>query len=158
MPGIEVYTISGLGAAAATPVVRLQNALKTLGQTVGDAQLTSLVVDGVIGPKTVAATNYAFAKYVEISQKSSMSPAQIRAGAAALAARVEGRVEASGGTVGAPVVVRPKQRAGAPAPVFIPPPAPNRRWIFWAVGGVGVFVILAAAATAVKKRRQAVAA
>jgi len=67
----EVFTISGapdfdFGAAAKKnlAVVKLQSALRALGQAVGDGMLAKIGVDGKLGPATVAATNRALTTHV----------------------------------------------------------------------------------------------
>jgi len=181
MPGVEVYTISGLGApkdvpgtldyhiahpasssGPASPVVRLQNALRALGTTAGDPQLTSVSIDGVVGPATVKATNYALANFVGATPgfpKANLTAIQVRQSAAVLADRIEARTKASGGTVPPPPAVTAKSRAVSHAPAFVPeaPPEPDRRWVFWVVGGVGTIVLLSAVTIALKKRRGATA-
>ncbi len=190
MPGIEVFTISGapyLGAPgaymppagspggalvpatpaapAALPAVRLQNALVALGATAGgDPVLSSVKIDGVIGPATVKAVNQALATYVGASPQfphANLDITKVRQYAGALAVLVENRVRMSGGTIPTPQVVKraPKPAlsiTSAAASMINPtniPTSTDRRWMFWAVGGVSVLVLLAAAASAVKKRR-----
>ncbi len=153
-------------APAALPAVRLQNALVALGATAGgDRALSSIAIDGVIGPATVKAVNYALATYVGASPqfpKANLDITKVRQYAGALASLVEDRVRKSGGTVPTPQVVKraPKPAlsitsaaASMIAPTSNIPESGDRRWVFWAVGGVGVLVMLAAAASAVKKRR-----
>ncbi len=163
MPGIEVYTISGLGAAGdastASPVVRLQNALKALGMTAGDPQLIGIKIDGLVGPATVKATNYALAHFVGATPgfpSANLTALQVRQSAAVLADRVEARTKSSGGTVPAPpkVTVKARSTSRAPAAPFMPAPPPeaDHRWVFWVVGGVGVLVLLSAATVALKKK------
>jgi lysozyme family protein len=57
-------------------VKRLQAALATLGKVVGSAQLKAVKADGVIGPKTVAAVNWAFTHHIGAGQ----AAAQYRTG------------------------------------------------------------------------------
>ena len=152
-------------APAALPAVRLQNALVALGATAGgDRALSSIAIDGVIGPATVKAVNHALATYVGASPqfpKANLDITKVRQYAGALASLVEDRVRKSGGTVPTPQVVKraPKPAlsiTSAAASMIAPtniPESPDRRWMFWAVGGVSVLVLLAAAASAVKKRR-----
>lgn len=54
----------------------LQNALRSLGLATRDAALSSLTVDGFIGPQTVAATNRAFTQHIGSGQ----APADVRTG------------------------------------------------------------------------------
>ena len=173
MPGIEVFTISGVdpttgefhpdtkAVVAASPVVRLQNALKALGTTAGDPQLLAVGIDGLVGPQTVKMTNYALAHFVGATPgfpSATLTALQVRQSAAVLADRIEARTKASGGTVPAPpnVTARAHRAASHAAASFIPslPPEADHRWVFWAVGGVGVLVLLSAATTALKKRKE----
>ncbi len=174
MPGIEVFTISGVdpttgefradaptsAASSASPVVRLQNALKALGTTAGDSQLMAISVDGVVGPATVKLTNYALAHFVGATPgfpSANLTAVQVKGSAAVLADRVTARVKQSGGSVPAPVIAKKRVSRGSIAPAFMPPPEPDRRWVFWVVGGVGVLVLLSAATVAIKKRKAATA-
>jgi lysozyme family protein len=144
--------------------VRLQNALVALGVTAGgDPVLTSVKIDGIIGPGTVKAVNAALAKYVGATQffpKANLDVMKVRQYAGGLAGLVEERVRKSGGTIPTPQVVARTPRASATTAAvaaLLPQPdaAPDRRWMFWAVGGVSALVLLAVAASAVKKRRAA---
>ncbi len=164
MPGIEVFTISGvLGAAApasASPVVRLQNALKALGTTAGDAQLMAIGIDGIVGPQTVKLTNYALANFVGATSGfpgANLNAVKVKGSAAVLADRISARVQQSGGNVPTPPAVvaraKPKPRLSlAPIPTTdIPTPQTDRKWVFWLIGGAGVLILLSAAAAAAKK-------
>ncbi len=170
MPGIEVFTISGapyFGASEASapavvpPAARLQNALVALGVTAGgDPALTSIKIDGAIGPATVRAVNAALAKYVgatTLFPRANLDITKVRQYAGALAVLVEERVRKSGGTIPAPQIVKRTPRAALPAAsalIVAPPDAPDRRWLFWAAGSAGVLVLLAVAANAVGKKRK----
>lgn len=157
------YAFGATAPAPVPPAVRLQNALVAQGVTAGgDTRLTSVQIDGVVGPKTVTAVNVALANYVgatPLFPKANLDLQKVRQYAGALAALVEERVKKSGGTIPAPEVVKrtPKVSATniATAALIPAPDAPHdRRWIFWAVGGVSALVLLAAAANAMKKRRE----
>jgi hypothetical protein len=157
----EVYTISGagqLGAAQRSAPMRLQNALKALGQLRGDPALTKIKVDGVIGPATVKAVNYAIAqKYVVMTDfpRPELTLQHVRQFSAGLAAAVEGAVKAGGGSF--PTIRAVAPRSGASAPV-IPAdvPAPDEgghTWVWWIVGGVSVLAVLGIVASMVRGRR-----
>ena len=62
--------------AASQPIVDLQTALVSLGKGIGDNTLSKIVIDGVIGPKTVAATNRALTVHLGAGQ----APANLRTG------------------------------------------------------------------------------
>jgi len=176
----EVYTISGafdypafgeipgnlrqldqqMQAQAASPAVRLQNALKALGVTANDALLKAIKVDGAIGPATVAGVNHALAHYVGATpafQNANLTLPRVKSNAAALAGLIEFRVQKSGGSVPAPVIERPAARTRrAFAPIVTPDVTPTPsfpRWGWYVVAGVSGLVVLAAFASAVKKKR-----
>jgi lysozyme family protein len=97
-------TASGGSASAAK---RLQAALVSLGKVVGSAKL-KVVVDGAVGPKTVAAVNWAFTNHIGAGQ----APADLRTGAltlafvkaneGALADLIETEIARRGGTTASP--------------------------------------------------------
>lgn len=176
----EVYTISGAGYDPTTgepagtrsvtvqisPAVALQNALKALGTTSGDAQLSRLQVDGVIGPASVKAVNYALATYVGSTPsfpRADLTLVRVRQNAAALAVLITQRVQKSGGAVPAPVVQKAAARRVNPAALLPSGMSPSPgfgsspRWIWWVVGGVSILLVLSVAAGAMKKRREATA-
>ena len=133
----------------------MQKALKVLGQTTGDPELSRLKVDGVVGANTTKAVNYTFTTYGG-STKTDWTVAEVRAKAPTLAMMVESVVRQRGGTV---AKAKPKHLAVMiPTSVPAPEPEPERRWIWWAVGGVSVLLVLAMTASVVKKRRQTAAA
>jgi LPXTG-motif cell wall-anchored protein len=157
----EVYTISGsaFGAAAVRSApMRLQNALKALGQLRGDPALTKIKVDGVIGPATVKGVNYAIAqRYVVMKDfpRPELTLQHVRQFSAGLAAAVEGAVKAGGGSF--PLISSAPAHAKAPVlppDVLAPDTGAGTKWVWWAVGGVSVLVVLAIAASAVRKRRR----
>lgn len=160
MPMAEVYTISG-AADTASPAVQLQNALKALGNTNGDPQLSRLTVDGVIGPATVKAINYALATYIGGSTafpRADLTVTKVRQFAGALAALVTQRVQKSGGMIPAPKVQSIVHRsAGGIAPVVHPAdltPAGTPQWVWYAVGGVSVLIVLSLAVSVFKKNKK----
>lgn len=150
-------------AVTASPVrsapLRLQNALKALGILHGDPTLSKIGVDGIIGPKTVKAVNYAIAqRYVVMRDfpRPELALQHVRQFSAGIAAAVEGAVTAGGGKF--PLIKAPVARGGgggAPLiPVDIPAAAPesSNKWVWWVVGSVGVLAILSIAAKAVRGR------
>lgn len=84
---------------------QLQMALSTLGKITGSAQLKAVKADGAIGPKTVAAVNWAFTKHLGAGQ----APAQYRTGkltidtvkaqGSVLASLIESEIRRRGGSV-----------------------------------------------------------
>ena len=134
-----------------SPAKLLQNALHALGVAVGDSKLSSLAVDGKIGPKTVTATNYAFAAYLNAPNK--MSQAYVQQHVNYLQGEVTKYVEAHGGVVNLPL---PKVKSSIiPGLPSIPLPAiplPGSsgftfpRWGWWVIGGVSGLVLLNALA------------
>lgn len=58
--------VASKGSAA---VVTLQNALRDIGNKINDGTLKAIKADGLIGPKTVAATNRALSKYASTAPK-----------------------------------------------------------------------------------------
>lgn len=161
----EVYTISGPAFGVSMPrsaPLRLQNALKALGLLRGDPTLSKIGVDGIIGPKTVKAVNYAIAqKYVVMKDfpRPELTLQHVRQFSDGIAAAVEGAVKAGGGKfplIKAPSVA-PARGGGGGAPMIpvdIPAAAPeaDRKWVWWVVGGVGVLAILSIAAKAMRGR------
>ena len=167
MNGADFDGFSNFGAAA-QPVLDLQVALAALGKGVGDTALTKLVLDGLIGPETVAAANRALTVHLGAGQ----APANLRTGllsqavvasqAEAIAALVRAEVLRRG--FSAPVVkkVATVKKVAAPgmvqytpaapaaasaAPVYrVPAPAPSgmdmNAVIKWSAIGVGAVTIL----------------
>jgi lysozyme family protein len=62
--------------ASKADIKRLQSAIVALGKVVGSAQLKAVKVDGALGPKTVAAVNWAFTHHIGSGQ----APAGVRTG------------------------------------------------------------------------------
>lgn len=177
----EVYTISGASPAdvpgtidyerahrasapsapSAPPAVLLQNALKALGTTHGDPQLSRLTVDGVIGPNTVKAVNYALANYVGGSAqfpRADLTVTKVRQYAGTLAALVIQRVQKSGGSVPEAKIQRAAARAPAfpTAPVAPEPSSPNHKLVWIAIGGISLLVLMTVAFS-VKRKKAATA-
>jgi len=67
--------VATASSASKADVKRLQTALVTLGKVTGSSKLT-VSIDGAIGPKTIAAVNWAFTNHVGSGQ----APAQYRTG------------------------------------------------------------------------------
>lgn len=173
MPPMEIFTISGssraFGATAAPPVL-LQNALKALGTAHGDSAL-NIAVDGVIGPGTVKAANYALKTYIGAgpAQAAGLSgrflsatatKSDVQQYADTLATIVSGAVRSAGGTVPDPVVSHAAGGGGrrstllpmAPTtPVDNTMMSPNLVWI----GGGVALVVLALGFMAARKRAAA---
>jgi hypothetical protein len=151
-----------LGAYSSS-VAALQSALVTLGGKVGDATLKALVIDGLIGPKTTAATNLAFTRYISPGQApdnfrtGALSQSSVAGSAATLAQLVESenqRRSASTGTVlttvtkaAAPgsTAVAPYVPQGPPLPANLPASSINPNmvdtqatFIKWSAIGLGV--------------------
>lgn len=95
----KAKTAGGVTAQAAQKlaVTRLQKALAALGVATGNATLKAVKADGVMGPKTMEATNLAFARFVAVPAGATLplSQAQINTKAAAIAALIEGANSAS---------------------------------------------------------------
>lgn len=166
----EVFTLggsSGFGASSSAPraaPLRLQNALKALGQLRGDPTLTKVQVDGVIGSKTVAAVNYAIAqKYVVMRDfpRPDLTLQHVRQFSAGLAAAVEGAVKSGGGTF--PTIPSgagsSRSRSAPPAalaPIETADVDGGHKWVWYVVGGASLLVVLALVTSAVRgKKRQA---
>lgn len=166
MPGMEVFTISGaaLGATAAPPVL-LQNALKALGAAHGDGSL-NIAVDGIIGPGTVKATNYALKTYIGAgpAQAAGLSGRFLNATATksdvqqyadTLATVVSGAVRSAGGSIPDPVVSAAHHSSGkSMAFPELPPAADNSMMhsqLVWVGGGVAL-IVLALGFMAARKR------
>ena len=146
-------------AASGSPALRVQMALLALGKLHGDSALGKLVgkPDGVIGPNTTKAVNYAIAqKYVTMKDfpRPDLVVQHVRKFAAGIAAALESAVTAGGGQL-----VAPKAKAasrGLPTALAQLDPKPYEgasglpRWAFWAIGGVGVLLALTVVAKLVR--------
>jgi hypothetical protein len=75
MNGADFGYLGEFGAAS-QPILDLQTALATLGKGIGDNSLSKLSLDGLIGPKTTAATNRALTVHLGTGQ----APANLRTG------------------------------------------------------------------------------
>ena len=125
--------------AASSAVASLQTGLKALGQGVGDNTLRAIVVDGLIGPKTTAATNRALTVHVGSGQApasfrtGALTQAEVVANAATLASIVDAEAARRGYSVPTTAVIKavatktavsaPKAVATAVAPYT--PPLPS---------------------------------
>lgn len=143
--GAEDFGFGDLGAYSSS-VASLQTALIALGQKVGDATLSALVLDGLIGPKTTAATNLAFTRYVSGAPSSlatgSLTQSQVSSNAASLASYVNAENSRRGtkpATVAPVAVIKP--------PVAYIPAAPpaisdtSTQIVKWAAIGLGGVVV-----------------
>lgn len=166
MPGMEVFTIAGapFGAAeAVTPAVKLQNALKALGNARGDSTLAAVGVDGAIGPKTVAAVNYALKNITGATPvrvlggrflNATATKLDVQNNAAALAQVFETAVRMAGGTVPPPSVAMTKRAPSFPGSIpepMVVDPSGTHTNLAWIVGGLGV-VVLALGFLAARRR------
>ena len=116
------------GAAFSSAIGNLQAALVALGKGIGDPTLMKIAVDGVIGPKTVAATNRALTVHLGPGQ----APANLRTGAlsqdevASSASQITQLIAAEVSRRGfaAPAAAKaPVKKATAKAAVFTPTPS-----------------------------------
>lgn len=146
----------------APPVARLQNALKALGTTKGDPTLSKVKVDGVVGPATTKAVNYAIAqRYVVMPSfpNPNLTVQHVRQFAGGIAGAIEEAVTAAGGTIPA-VAPRSKRAtaaevAAATAASKEPPLAPSHsNTVWWIIGGAGLVLALGFAASAMRRRRR----
>jgi lysozyme family protein len=103
VPGAAV--VASTAKASKAEVLALQKALVNLGKTVGSAKL-AVTADGVLGPKTVTAVNWAFINHLGAGQ----APAQYRTGKLTLA-----NVNASAATLTQLIVTEIKRRGGDPS-------------------------------------------
>jgi hypothetical protein len=116
--------------AASQSIVALQNGLKALGQGVGDNILRAIVVDGLIGPKTTAATNRALTVHVGEFQApatlrtGSLSQAQVVANADALAQIINTEAQRRGYNVPTGQVIATMAKVAAAKPVVKTAPMP----------------------------------
>jgi hypothetical protein len=116
--------------AASQSIVALQNGLKALGQGVGDNILRAIVVDGLIGPKTTAATNRALTVHVGEYQApatlrtGSLSQAQVVANADALAQIINTEAQRRGYNVPTGQVIATMAKVAAAKPVVKTAPMP----------------------------------
>lgn len=110
-----IFAIDGSEfGAASQDVATLQNALVALGKGIGDTSLSKLTIDGLIGPKTTAATNRAFTVHLGSGQ----APASYRTGAMSQA-----QVETSANTLAAYIETELVRRGFSAPPVKIVAPA-----------------------------------
>ena len=132
--------LGDLGAYS-SGVASLQTALIALGQKTGDATLSALVLDGLIGPKTTAATNRAFAMYVQGAPANyatgTLTQAQVGSNAAALAQYISAEATRRGGAVAKPATGIPVSKAAV-----LPAVSDNSTQIVkWAAIGLGGVVV-----------------
>jgi lysozyme family protein len=138
----EVFSISGWGDTitqacpvgwATTPngnctgpdAAPLQRALAALGNTVGDTSLSSISIDGVIGPGTTAAVNRAFTVHIGPGQAAArfrtgaLTQAQVANEAALETSVILAEVTRRGGAV-----VVAKTPISTPSSSYAPPKPP----------------------------------
>lgn len=151
------------GAAPASPILRLQQALKSLGEVTGDATLKKLVVDGAIGPKTVGAVNRTISqKYIVTPYfpRPELTAAHVRQSAANLAPLVEESLVAHGGAVTAPVVAKKRSAPSmslSPIPAGMPDQSPavssflSGNTVWYIVGGFSALLALAVVSKAMRR-------
>lgn len=124
--GAEDFGFGELGAYS-SGVASLQTALITLGQKVGDSTLASLVLDGLIGPKTTAAANRAFTTFISngpnFASGGSMSQSQVASAAEELAGFVRTEISRRGGTAGS--ATAPVRVPGVATPTALSPYSPS---------------------------------
>jgi hypothetical protein len=138
--------------AYSSGVASLQTALITLGQKVGDSTLATLVLDGLIGPKTTAAANRAFTTYVSsgpnFASGGAMSQSQVASAAEELAGFVRAEISRRGGTANS--ATAPVRVPGVATPTALSPYAPSsaaaisdtsERIVKWAAIGLGGVVV-----------------
>jgi len=138
------YGFGELGAYSSS-VASLQTALIALGQKVGDGTLSALVLDGLIGPKTTAAANRAFAMYVSGAPANfatgTLSQSQVSTNASSLASYVNAELSRRGGAKTTALV----PAAAAPAAVAVRTAAPvsdsSTQIVKWASIGLGGVVV-----------------
>lgn len=141
------------------PAVLLQNALQSLGVARGDATLSKLKVDGVIGPNTVKATNYAISQTGGSPQfpHSNLTLQQVRSNAGALAAYVAQQVQKAGGTISTPTVVKRSSNIlstlspGPIGPATTATTPGDNKWVWYVVGGVSILLVLGIVARSVRR-------
>jgi len=175
MPTIFAIDGSEFGdlGAFSQSVSRLQSWLVTLGQKTGNATLRALVVDGLIGPKTQAATNLAFSKYFSGVGVGALTQAQVAARADELAGYVQAEIAKAYPSTGAVIATvaakeAPKSTAMVPyqapaattiAPTYIPAPVDTSSGvqaniIKWSAIGLGLVVVTGAIYYAIRRRGQ----
>jgi hypothetical protein len=109
----------------------LQTALVALGKGIGDTTLSKIVVDGIMGPKTAAATNRALTIHLGAGQApanlrtGSLSQAVITSQAATITQLLEAEVSRRGFAtpVSKKIVAKTTRPKVTPAPAVYTPPA-----------------------------------
>lgn len=142
------------------PAKLLQNALQALGTAQGDPTLAKIKVDGVIGPATVKATNYAFKTY--LNAPAPMDLTYVRQHANYLQGEITKYVEMHGGVVNLPMKkVKPISFTPSPTPSSSSSTTTSSsglpfdtKYIWWGVAGFSVLLILSVAANAARRRRR----
>jgi hypothetical protein len=142
------YGFGELGAYSSS-VASLQTALIALGQKVGDATLMALVLDGLIGPKTTAAANRAFAIYVTGAPANfatgTLTQSQVSTNASSLASYVNAELSRRGAaktTALVPAAAAPTAVTRAAAPAVSDSSAQIVKYAAIGLGGVVVASVL----------------
>jgi hypothetical protein len=136
------------GACRSALALRLQNALYSLGRTVGDRELAAISVDGFVGQQTAGLLNKAMTTHVGPGQAGAdlragtLSQADVAARAAQLSQIVEGEVARRGGRVvqKVPVAIGPAKITPG---VSTKAPIPGKLWALAGlqllIAGVGIY-------------------
>lgn len=144
--------IGRLGAPASAPA-QLQNALRALGTMSGDSTLMKLKVDGIIGPQTVKALNYAiqlvggFPPYFKTPNMNVTNTKQYAGG---IATTITQYIQARGGSVPVASVEQHHQARASSALPPIPTGSTSSggghfefpMWGYWVIGGLSGLVLL----------------
>lgn len=126
---IEGAEFADFGAASQS-VLALQTALKALGNAAGSATLKAIVTDGLIGPKTTAATNLAFTAHIGPGQAPAnfrtgqLSQAEVAANADVLGGLVAREAERRGFNVPTAKVIATVAKVASSKPAVKAVPAP----------------------------------
>lgn len=103
--------------AASSAIADLQAALVSLGKGIGDNTLSKIVVDGLMGPKTAAATNRALTVHLGTGQApanlrtGNLSQTTIKSQAAQITQLIDAEVRRRGFSVLATKIAKPKAKA-----------------------------------------------
>jgi len=129
----------------------------------GDSYLMNVDADGVIGPKTVKAVNYAIDKItgpLPYFSKGNMNVTNTRQYAGGLAQTFISYIKQRGGKILAPPASKARGRGSAPIPLgpstagptsTSTGPSSDNKWIWYVVGGVSVLLVLGIVARSVRR-------